>query len=834
MQIHYFENEGGPVIGSANGKVIRRDGCVFRDLEGTGELLPYEDWRLDDKTRALDLASRLSVDEILGLMMYSPHQMIPAQSMGPGFSPSGTYGGKTFEDSSAKAYDLTDQQKDYLAKQHIRYILAVKFKDAATAALWNNELQAEAESLPHGIPVNISSDPRNGAADEGTEEFRKSGKDVSRWPEGFGIAATFSPELCREYASDISREYRALGITTALSPQADLATEPRWFRGADTFGTSPELVRDMVRAYCDGMQTTEGTDDGWGKDSVTAMVKHWPGGGPMEGGRDAHYPFGKYAVYPGHDAKDHLMPFLDGAFALEGGTGSAGAVMPYYSVGWDYAEESGADAAAEEWKKAHGADPSADCASGAKEKSCSGDAASRGKKESCSGAISPLAGDLPSDGKSLPNVGNSYSRYIIHDLLRGTFGFDGVVCTDWGITQDPGKDIDRLDSHCFGVEDRSEAERELLLIENGVDQFGGNSEIEPIREAYRIGVSKYGEAAMRRRIAASAARLLMSSFRCGLFENPYLDPDESAAVAGCREFVDAGFEAQKKSIVLLKNKEHTLPLSTGKTDDLRGEKTSGRGEKPASERKLRVYIPLRTVTPAKTFMRTPGGPSYTEDPAAGFDVSAYCERVGSPDEADAAIVFIDSPHSECYDPDDVKKSGNGYLPISLMYGRYNAPAGRKPSIAGGDFRENFTDRSFCGKDAIVYNRSDLTLLEETRAAMKDRKVILVVRAANPFVMSEVEPLSDAVLVHFGVSRKAVFDLLFGRGEPSGLLPVQMPASMETVERHCEDVPFDMEPYRDECGNVYDFGFGMNFDGPIHDGRAEKYIRKTFKSYEVYE
>ena len=118
--------------------------------------------------------------------------------------------------------------------------------------------------------------------------------------------------------------------------------------------------------------------------------------------------------------------------------------------------------------------------------------------------------------------------------------------------------------------------------------------------------------------------------------------------------------------------------------------------------------------------------------------------------------------------------------------------------------------------------------------MKDRKVILVVRAANPFVMSEVEPLSDAVLVHFGVSRKAVFDLLFGRGEPSGLLPVQMPASMETVERHCEDVPFDMEPYRDECGNVYDFGFGMNFDGPIHDGRAEKYIRKTFKSYEVYE
>ena len=99
-----------------------------------------------------------------------------------------------------------------------------------------------------------------------------------------------------------SQEYRALGIATALSPQVDLATEPRWSRFMGTFGEGVELDTDMARAYCDGFQTSYGDReirDGWGYDSVNAMVKHWPGGASGEGGRDAHYAYGKYAVYPG-------------------------------------------------------------------------------------------------------------------------------------------------------------------------------------------------------------------------------------------------------------------------------------------------------------------------------------------------------------------------------------------------------------------------------------------------------------------------------------------------------------------------------------------------------
>jgi beta-glucosidase len=111
------------------------------------------------------------------------------------------------------------------------------------------------------------------------------------WPGTLGIAASFDPALMRKFGEVASVEYRALGITTAISPQIDLATEPRWSRFDGTMGEDPDLATDIARAYVDGFQTSEGESlisDGWGYNSVNVMVKHWPGGGPEEGGRDGH------------------------------------------------------------------------------------------------------------------------------------------------------------------------------------------------------------------------------------------------------------------------------------------------------------------------------------------------------------------------------------------------------------------------------------------------------------------------------------------------------------------------------------------------------------------
>jgi len=743
MEYRIWHNENGPDIGCGPSRgVIEQDGLFFRNLEGTGELLPYEDWRLTPEERAKDLADRLTVEEIAGLMLYSPHQRVPAPSDGP-FP--GFYGGKGYAESGAAPYELTDEQKQYLEEQHIRYVLVMDYAGTEVMAKWSNEMQALAEQLPHGIPVNFSTDPRNAVNEERAAEFRGSTSELSQWPEGLGMAALFSAEAIREYASIISKEYRALGMTTALSPQADLATEPRWMRMEDTFGVSPEQVREAVQAYCRGMQETEGEENGWGKGSVAAMVKHWPGAGPMESGRDAHYYYGKYAVYPGNNLKDHLYPFLEGAFCL-GKTGKSASVMPYYSIPWEQ------------------------------------------------------------DVKYHRNIGSSYNTYLIKDLLREKYDYDGVVCTDWGITGKPSPAVGDFGPKCHGAEQLTEAEQHLLLLENGVDQFGGNYDIAPILEAYRMGCGKYGEEAMLARMRRSAARLLTNSFRCGLFENPYLDPEESCRITGCREFVEAGYRAQLGSVVLLKNKK-VLPLTAPIT---------------------KVYIPVRQITPGITFFRTPGGEPYELDPMQGAALPEGFVRVDTPEEADAAVVFLESPKSECYDRNRDEPGGNGYFPISLQYRPYQAEKARKVSIAGGDFREESENRSYQGKSAVIYNEADLDNVVRTKEQMGNKPVIAVIRMHNPAVLSELEPFADAILCEFGVQKRAVFDLISGKEEPSGLLPIQLPADMDTVEMHCEDVPMDMVPYTDSCGNTYDYGFGMNWSGVIRDGRAEKYRWKEKK------
>lgn len=139
-------------------KSIGKRWIYFKDLAKTGELLPYEDWRLSDEERAADLAGRLSIEEIAGLMLYSPHQAVPPMPGGP-FQ--GTFDGKTYLESGKEPYAISDQQKEFLEDEHIRHILLTNVESPEISAKWSNELQKRAETLPYGIPINLSSDPRN-------------------------------------------------------------------------------------------------------------------------------------------------------------------------------------------------------------------------------------------------------------------------------------------------------------------------------------------------------------------------------------------------------------------------------------------------------------------------------------------------------------------------------------------------------------------------------------------------------------------------------------------------------------------------------------------------
>jgi beta-glucosidase len=741
--IQFVTNEGGPTLGycPASGvKIMERDGLKFKDLSKDGQLYPYEDWRLPTGDRARDLASRMTIEQIAGLMLYSSHQSVPSPSAG--FF-SGTYGGKPFGESGVKEWTLSDQQSAFLAQDYVRHVLVMALSGNKDGALWSNQMQAFAEAESLGIPVNISSDPRHGI-DIGAEFTGGAGSLISKWPETLGLAATFDPSIVRQFGDIASQEYRALGITTALSPQIDIATDPRWFRFSGTFGEDPLLSTDMARAYVDGFQTSDvGSTDGWGPGSVNAMVKHWPGGGSGEGGRDAHFGFGKYAVYPGNNFEEHLGPFVNGAFKLDDKTGEASAVMPYYTI-------------------SHGRD------------------------------------DVYGE-----NVGNSYNKYLITDLLREKYDYDGVVCTDWNITADEGAAIESMfGGKSWGVEGLSVAERHYKLIMAGVDQFGGNNDSLPVLEAYRMGVAEHGEAYMRERFEKSAVRLLKNIFRVGLFENPYLDADQSEKLVASEPFVSAGHEAQLKSVVMVKNKDQVLPI------------------KPRS----RVYIPNRYTAPEKHFIGFTI-PERNESPIDLEIAAEHFEIVDDPSDADFAIVAIRGAKAGLgYSQEDAAAGGNGYVPISLQYRPYTAVHARETSIAGDARERDVLNRSYKGKTVMAHNESDLDLVLETKQLMGEKPVIVTLFLVNPTVTEEFESSADAILVHFGSSDRAILELLSGQAEPLGLLPLQLPANMRTVEEQLEDVPHDMVCHVDSENHIYNFAFGMNWKGVIEDERTRKYGR----------
>ena len=736
-----IQNQDGVTLGysPASGvKILTINGLAFKDLNKNGELDSYEDWRLSSDERAEDLASKMSIEQIAGLMLYSAHQGIP----GGGFRNPGTYNGKKLEESGAKPSDLTDQQIKFLTEDNLRHVLITRVKSPEVAARWNNNAQALVEGLGMGIPANNSSDPRHEA--ESDEEYTLgAGGEISSWPGPIGLAASFDPELVKAFGEIASIEYRALGIATALSPQVDLATDPRWYRFSGTFGPSPKLSTAMAKAYVDGFQTSSSDKeiaDGWGYESVNAMVKHWPGGGTGEAGRDAHYGFGKFAVFPGKNLEMHMKPFIEGAFNLDGGTKMAAAIMPYYTISFNQ-------------------DPNGE------------------------------------------NVGNAFSKYFITDILRDKYGFDGVICTDWGVTK-PDQGMARFGSTPWGVEDLTEAERHYRILMAGGDQFGGNNDAGPVIEAYEIGIKENGEEFMRKRFEQSAIRLLKNIFQVGLFENPYLDIETTKSIVGNADYMKAGYQAQLKSVVLLKNKNGVLPAKKEHT----------------------VYIPERYVPASQSFMGRPI-PASSENPINDKLAAKYFNTTVNPDEADFAIVVINNPENgrtAGYSSDLAEKGDNGFLPISLQYSTYKATEARDPSIAGDKRPTDILNRTYKNKRVKANNSTDLEMILKTRQVMGDKPVIVILQMKNPTVVAEFEQLVDALIINFNVQDQAVLDIISGKVEPSGLLPLQMPANMATVEQQFEDVPFDMKVYMDSEGNAYDFAFGLNWNGVISDERTAKF------------
>lgn len=294
-------------------QTLVQDEIRFRDLNKNGKLDTYENPYAPITARVDDLQQQMSLDDKVGLMFIT---MIGMNTDGSTMeSPI------LFADRMTMFFSfILKKNAEMVASLRMNHFNTVQNLPAEVMATWNNNIQKMAERTRLGIPVTIATDPRHGPGDNpGANVYTA---DFSHWPTALGLAATRDTLLVREFGNIARQEYTAVGIRLALSPMADLATEPRWGRIAGTFGEDAELSAQMTRAYISGFQ-----GDSIGHQSVLCMTKHFPGGGPQKDGEDPHFPYGKEQVYPGDNFEYHLIPFEKGALPAR-----TAQIMPYYGI----------------------------------------------------------------------------------------------------------------------------------------------------------------------------------------------------------------------------------------------------------------------------------------------------------------------------------------------------------------------------------------------------------------------------------------------------------------------------------------------------------------------
>jgi beta-glucosidase len=260
-----------------------------RSVHANETVLPYQNACLCVDDRVEDLLSRMTVEGKAGQLFQFMLQQ----------GPNGTLDLGDVTQSRNSTVNMVSE------KLMTHFNLVGEVDDVGVVAGWYNLVQELALSTRLGIPITLSSDPRHAftvsfiyltnVLVKITDYLRQdnigtgfSANEFSQWPESLGLAALRDPALVQTFAEVAREEYKAIGIRSALHPQIDLATEPRWSRIANTMGEDANLTSELVVAYIKGFQ-----GDKLGRHSVTTVTKHFPGGGPMENGEDSHFTYGK-------------------------------------------------------------------------------------------------------------------------------------------------------------------------------------------------------------------------------------------------------------------------------------------------------------------------------------------------------------------------------------------------------------------------------------------------------------------------------------------------------------------------------------------------------------
>ena len=383
--------------------------------------------------------------------------------------------------------------------------------------------------------------------------------------------------------------------------------------------------------------------------------------------------------------------------------------------------------------------------------------------------------------------GFAYNRVFIHDILRGQMGFKGYINSDTGIVH----------NMKWGVEMLDEAERIGFAVNNaGVDVISGLYDNKFGRESYDRAANGYydthelpagftpdmvtlNDTCLDRAVS----RTLTEMFELGMFENTYRDAKAAGeTVANSRYWADAEL-AHRQSVVLLKN-DGTLPLNvTGK----------------------KVY--------AEAFHKNPKqGEAAT---AALKEMLGNVTLVDDYREADIAILFVNPSSGDYF------TATAGYLELDICEGKETANV--------DDFcrpmKETHLETTLTGTHKIV------EIAEAVHA--KGGKVISNINFPLAWLVGNVEKHADCLLAGFETYPAATLDVIFGRYNPTGRLPITLPRGDEVLAVNADgvcvspnDVPgFDKDlympeslkdengkayAYRDAAGNYYELNFGLDY------------------------
>lgn len=353
------------------------------------------------------------------------------------------------------------------------------------------------------------------------------------------------------------------------------------------------------------------------------------------------------------------------------------------------------------------------------------------------------------------------NEYYITDILKGELNFKGVVISDFS-------DIEYLVTAHNSAKDKKEATK--LAINAGLDLVMNPFSMDVAD--YIVELVQEGEIPMSR-VDDAVTRILRLKFYLNLFEKPYYDYSNYTDF-GTQKHIDLNYQAASEAITLLKNRDEILPLKKGKKVLVTGYSANS--------------INLLNGAWSRSFS---GMETEYNDTSKLTILDALKTQVG-----DVNVEYVEGTrYLEDINTNEAFKKAKDVDYIVVCVGEIGAS--EKPS----DINE------------LSLPKAQQNLVKQL--AHTNKPIILVMVQGRPRIISDIEPLTDAILMAYYPGQeggRAIADILYGTTNPSGKLPYTYPkySGNKLPYYHKKTDIRDTEWKYNGFYRQYDFGYGLSY------------------------